>query len=140
MSVSKVAYYILSSDSGVSAIVGTKIYPEVAPIGTVAPYIVYQEISNVPTQSKTAVSQTEMTRLQVSCFTEISANSKSAYLNGIDLANAVRTALEGVKGTISGVVVQSNIVYDGQINLNENYAGFDGVNHRALDFLIFWVR
>ena len=61
-------YDILKNDTDVSALVGTKIYPIQAKENISAPYITYQEISNIPSPSKGSVSLLDQIRLQISCF------------------------------------------------------------------------
>ena len=45
-------YSLLVNDSAVSAVVGTRIYPELAEEGASAPYVVYSVVSNTPSDTK----------------------------------------------------------------------------------------
>ena len=52
MIVGKGLYNILSNSVGVTNLVGTNIFPEIAPPDINPPYIVYSVISNTPTEVK----------------------------------------------------------------------------------------
>lgn len=75
------------------------VFPIVAPQGTIGNYIVYQVISYLPTKEK-ALSNLDTASVQLTFIT-------STYAEGITLAKAVRTILDGAQGTIEGVVVDS---------------------------------
>lgn len=67
MNVKEAIYSILTADAGISAIVGTKVYPSVAPSSAVAPFVVYSVISNAPIQTMAGSVSTKY-RIQFSCF------------------------------------------------------------------------
>ena len=52
MKVGAAIYSLLVNDSAVSALVGTRIYPELAEEGASAPYVVYSVVSNTPSDTK----------------------------------------------------------------------------------------
>ncbi len=123
-------YDILKNDSAVSALVGTKIYPMQVKEGDSAPYITYQEISNVPSPTKQTVSLLDQIRVQISSFAE-------KHEDCFSLAKKVRTALDkasGIYATSTFVTKIKQLDYDGEIDL-----GLDNADlfERAQDYIIF---
>ena len=100
MTVGKAIYYLLTNASDVTAIVGTRIYPEVAQQNAALPYIVYNVSNNEPSDTKREPSKLDTAEVEVNVFSE-------KYTQAIDMGVAVRAALDRVKGTYSGVNVQS---------------------------------
>lgn len=78
---------LLAADSAVVAIVGARMYPNVAPQGAAAPFLVYQVISDVPENSLADTSpRLSNIRLQVDCYS-------TRYLQAHALAEAVEAKL-----------------------------------------------
>lgn len=78
---------LLAADSAVVAIVGARMYPNVAPQGAAAPFLVYQVISDVPENSLADNSpRLSSIRLQVDCYSP-------RYLQAHALAEAVEAKL-----------------------------------------------
>ena len=100
MTVGKAIYYLLTNASDVTEIVGTRIFPEVAQQDADLPYIVYNVSNNEPSDTKKAPSKLDTADVEVNCFA-------TNYSQVIDMGVAVRAALDRVKGTYSGVNVQS---------------------------------
>lgn len=67
-SIKGATYYILSNDNGVSAIVGTGIYPSAAPSTATCPFITYSVISELTDKVTTGATGTTRYRLQFSCY------------------------------------------------------------------------
>ena len=88
MSIESDLYTTLSNDAGVSALVGTRIYPNLAPESATYPYITYQLISGVRLSTVTGVNDAKRKRIQHSCHAETYEEAKA-------LADAVFAALEG---------------------------------------------
>jgi predicted component of type VI protein secretion system len=129
MEAGKAIYNILSNASGVTSIT-TNIYGNEAKQTQDFPIIVYTVISDTAVGSKSNLKALQ-SRVQVSCFAD-SYDSVNA------LAIAVRNALsDKTQGSYGGVTVQT-IKFDSSNDLTDN-AGFDGVNHIALDFFIFYT-
>ena len=94
-------YAKLSGDAGVSALVGTRIYPLLMPQEPTLPAIVYQRISTVPLgQSHQGGNHLNRARMQLACHA-------TTILAAKQLAQAVWRALDGDSGTWSNVTVQS---------------------------------
>ena len=98
MNVGQIIYGVLSAASGVTALVSTRIYPDMAPQNDTFPYIVFQKLQTKPTDTKEGVSKLDKILVQVDCYS-------NNYDNAHSLAAAVRTALDRYTGTINGHVV-----------------------------------
>lgn len=121
-------YKILSTDVDVSALVGTKIFPNVAKNSTQFPFIIYDVNGETPTNDKDGVSTLDTDSLMVSCYSK-------TYIEAADLALKIRTALDRVKGTFGGVEIQS-IQYVGYDGLFDDDSGDEGIYRKALNFNI----
>lgn len=91
-------YTLLSGNSAVAAIVGTRIYPHGdAPAEVTAPYVTWFVVDGLPENQLSDVPAIDRFVLQVDCWHPTSA--------GVDtLAGAVRAALEPV-AHVTGVVL-----------------------------------
>ena len=100
MTEGKAIYSILTSDSDVSAIVGTRVYPQIAAQGAACPFIVYVLQDTTPSDTKSGVSTLDEVRYDIVLASE-------SYAEASDLTNKVRTALDRYTGTVAGVVIDS---------------------------------
>ena len=100
----KVLYGILGTTAPVQALVGTKIYPLLAPQGISQPFIVFQTTQRTPSDTKKNVSRLDVYVLELSIVS-------NDYPNACAITAAVRTALDQYSGTVNAVKVDS-IVYD----------------------------
>jgi hypothetical protein len=100
MIVGKAIYYLLTNATDVTDIVSTRVYPEIAQQDATLPYIVYAIANNEPTDTKPEPSKLDTAQIEVNIYSD-------SYRQAIDLAVAVRATLDRVKGTYSGVDVQS---------------------------------
>jgi len=100
MIVGKAIYYLLTNATDVTDVVSTRVYPEIAQQDADLPYIVYAIANNEPTDTKPEPSKLDTAQVEVNIYSQ-------SYTECIDLAVAVRAALDRVKGTYNGVNVQS---------------------------------
>jgi hypothetical protein len=102
MKIGYAIYNILTNNSDVAALVGTRIYPNVAKQGSTFPFIVYQTTNVSPNDTKDGVSTVDENSFDVLCFAD-------SYSAAVDLAQKARIALDRKTGTYptSGVQVQS---------------------------------
>jgi len=119
-------YNILSGDADVSALVGTRIFPNVAKNKTQFPFIIYDVNGEIPNDDKDGVSSLDIDGVMVSCYSK-------TYAEASDLARKMRTALDRISGTYGGVVIQS-IKYNGYNDLFDDDSGDGGIYRKALDF------
>ena len=100
MTEGKAIYSILTSDSDVSAIVGTRVYPQIAAQGAAFPFVVYVLQDTSPSDTKSGVSTLDEVRYDIVVASE-------TYAEVSDLTNKIRTALDRYTGTVAGVVIDS---------------------------------
>ena len=132
MEIGKVIYNILSNDSNVAPLVTTngnlRIVPSRYnfPTDVKLPYITYQMFADEPNNTKNGVSTYDYVRVQISIY-------HNSYADMVTLAGHVRTALDYVSGTYSGVVVDK-IFYQDQNELYDDSAGSIGLYGIAQDY------
>lgn len=78
----------LAANPAVVALVGAKIFPNVAPQGTVAPWVVYSVISDIPENALTGDASTRIASIRL----QVDAYSKT-YLGAHAIADAIDQAL-----------------------------------------------
>ena len=98
---------MLKDDSAVSALVGTRIYPELAEEGAQTPYVVYSVVSNTPIDTKDSAPVDEA---QLEVF-----SVADTYAAANDLADKVRTALSRQTKTIIETVTVQSIKYTNEV-------------------------
>lgn len=123
-----VIYNKLVNTVGVTALVGTKIRPMRAADTDTYPYIIYESISKPSLQTKEGNTGWNKMRFQISML----ATSLSAVQS---IADAVRTSLDGVSGTIAGFTVQRITFEDERDIFNDNSA-IDGVYMLQQDYFL----
>ena len=121
-------YDILSNDSDVSALVSTRIFPNVAKNATTFPFIIYDVESESPEDSKDGVATLDVDSVMVSVYSK-------TYSEASDLARKIRTALDRKSGSYGGIDVQS-IQYNNYNDLFDDNTSDEGVYRKALDFSI----
>ena len=107
MKVGAAIYSLLVNDSAVSAIVGTRIYPELAEEGASAPYVVYSVVSNTPSDTKEG---TPIDEAQLEIF-----SVGNTYAAANDLADKVRAALDRKSQIVVGTVTVQSIHYTNEV-------------------------
>jgi len=100
MNEGKAIYSILTTDSAVSAIVSSRVYPQIAAQGAVFPFIVYIINDITPSDTKSGVSTLDEARYEILAVSE-------TYAQAADLNEKIRTALDRYTGTVAGVDVNS---------------------------------
>jgi predicted ATP-dependent serine protease len=100
MTEGKAIYSILTSDSDVSAIVGTRVYPQIAAQEAAFPFVVYVLQDTSPSDTKSGVSTLDEVRYDIVVASE-------TYAEASDLTNKIRTALDRYTGTVESVVIDS---------------------------------
>jgi len=98
-------YSVLCADGTVSPLVGTRIYPEVAPPGAALPHIVYTRISTPRIRSLGGTSGLLYPRFQIVSWA-------SSYSGAKALADAVRNALDDYSGVVGTITVEDVYIED----------------------------
>jgi hypothetical protein len=100
MTVGKAIYYLLNNSTDLEAVVGTRIFPEVAEQDSALPFVMYSVISNEPSDTHSGPSLLDVAQVDVIAY-------NTSYSGCIDMGVYVRAALDRVTGTYNGVNVQS---------------------------------
>lgn len=111
MNAGKAIYNILTADTTLAAIVGTRIYPEVAPEDVTTPFVVYSVQSVDPIRVKNSTSTLDTANFEV-------YTSSVDYGEAMDLNDAVRTALERRGGNFSNVAIDSIEYIDENVEMD----------------------
>ena len=100
MNEGKAIYTILTTDSAVSAIVSSRVYPQIAAQGAAFPFVVYVINDITPSDTKSGVSTLDEVRYEILAISE-------NYAEAADLNEKIRTALDRYTGTVAAVVIDS---------------------------------
>lgn len=99
---------LLKNTAGVTAIVGTRIYPAPAPESATLPNVTWQQIADTPARVADGVLNLRRSRFQV----DVWADSALVAING---AKAVRAAIDAWESTAVQMAVTDNVsdLFDG---------------------------
>ena len=98
--IGKALYGKLNATAAVTALVSTRIFPDMATQDATYPFIVYSNDATQPTDVKDSASPLDVVTMSVMIYS-------NSYSQAQDIAAAVRTALDRMTGTVQGVNVQS---------------------------------
>jgi len=129
MEIGKAIYKILSQNSDVSALVGTRIFPNVAPQTTIFPFIIYDVTGVQPNDTKEGPSTLDTNDVMISCYSE-------TYSQASDLAQKIRVAMDRInEGIYGGEQIQSS-QFQSYNDIFDDTSGDAGIYRKALDFEI----
>jgi len=97
--IGKAIYSKLYGTANISAIVGNRIYPDMATQDATYPFIVYTVDGTDPTDVKDSVSPLDIVNVSIAMYAD-------TYSVVTDLAEKIRTALDRMTGTFEGMVIQ----------------------------------
>lgn len=103
LKIGKVIYELLSKNTELKKVVGTKIYPLIANETTSFPFIIYKRIGIVNNGNKDYQSEYAMINLIV---------VGNDYESSIQIAELVRKAIEHKRGEIAGFMVEDITIED----------------------------
>ena len=127
MSIETGLYAYLTANSGVSAIVSTRLYPLKLPQGATLPALAYQLISNARPHDITAgPTGHAFPRFQITSYAESYSAAKS-------LAAAVRSALDGYRGAMGSETGVGGVALIGERDSFETETEYPSVQQ---DYLI----
>ncbi len=96
-------YGRLQAVSGVTNLVGTRVYPVVLPQDPVYPAVRYQQTAGERTQAMGSNTGLVNTTVQIDSYSE-------SYEEAREVAEEVRAALQRFQGTVAGVEIESVFV------------------------------
>lgn len=123
---------LLLSDSGLSALVSTRIHPGSLPQGSTLPAIVMNRISGAPLYTDEGEAGLSQARIQIDCWGETYSSAKQT-------ARAVIACLSAFDGTV-GATTFANIMLNAERDLRET--GGDAAEYpfrTSLDFSV-WTQ
>ncbi|MEW5921568.1 MAG: DUF3168 domain-containing protein [Bacillota bacterium] len=129
MVIEEALYAYLSSHVGLTALVGSRIYPLVMPQGTTLPAVTFSKVSGPRVHAMQHDAGLAYPRFQVSCW-------GSTYKQAKEVAAQVRAALQDFKGTMGGPggAEVSGVFLEDETDL---YEPNTQIYHVALDFIIW---
>jgi hypothetical protein len=131
MSAQAVANALLSAAAGVTAIVGTRLYPSELPEGITLPAAVIRLVSNVRAGAIDAAASQHLYRAR------LQVNALSAeFVQAQALRIAVKTAMRFQRGAIGGVTVASIV---DEVDLPDDYDQDLHAFVAPADFIIVWT-
>ena len=96
---SSLVYSRLATHEATLPVFGDRIFPIIAPAGTLYPLVVYRRANVETPSSLSGTVERPIVTLECKVYSKTFAGS-------LDAAEAVRTALNGFRGTLSGCTVQ----------------------------------
>ena len=134
MSAHEAIYTRLSGNAAVRAIVDDRIYPARTPQDTTLPKIVFTTISQGRAPNTAGASGVTNPRIQIDCWADSNAGADA-------LADAVRLALDGYRGTVASVQIRSCFL-DAQRDaiVEPRDGGEQRIFGRSLDFNIWHLE
>ena len=100
MILGKCIYSILTNDTDISAIVGTKVFPALAIEDVAYPYIAYEQEEHETSDTKDGKSCLDIIRYDIEIYSETLSEIN-------DLGIKIRNALDRYKGTVEGLEIQT---------------------------------
>lgn len=135
MSLKSALYSYLSGISGLTSLVSTRIYPDIAPPDASMPYVVYQYVSADHVRNMTSASDFASRRVQFDVY-------GASALSVDNVFQQLRTALESKRGNIGSenlAVLSSGIESERDDYIDPIDGGQVGKHRRTIDFII-WHR
>jgi len=129
MVIEEALFYHLKNTAGISAIVGSRIYPNVIPQDVSLPAIAYQVISRPGLMAHDGPPGIAWPRFQITAQAD-------NYNQVVSLTNAVRVALDGFSGLmggVGGVTIEGAFVKD----VRDDYLFPTERETRRLDVVIY---
>lgn len=118
--------------AGVSALVGTRVYPVILPQNPTFPAITYQRIGGRRESSFAGPIGLAGPLYRLDCW---GGAAGTGYAAAKGLANAVRLALDGWKGVVSGITVQACFLDGEPEDIFEDEVG---VHRVAMEVRMWW--
>ena len=130
MEIGKGIYYILANNTEVSDLVGNRIFPQVAPISTIFPFIIYDIYNDDPTLDKDGPSTLDKYDIRITGYAE-------TYTKVTRVGTAIRRALDRTIQAGGEVIVDQHFQSSNLVRTNDEFdpdAGQRGVNRQELVF------
>jgi hypothetical protein len=136
MEIGKGIYYILSNNTEVSNLVGNRIFPQVAPISTIFPFIIYDIYNDDPTLDKDGPSSLDKYDIRITGYAE-------TYTKLTRVGSAIRSALDRTIQVGGEVIAGQHFQSSSLVRTNDEFdpdAGQRGVYRQELVFNVREIR
>ena len=136
MEIGKGIYYILANNTEVSNLVGTRIFPQVAPISTIFPFIIYDIYNDDPTLDKDGPSSLDKYDIRITGYAE-------TYTKVTRIGSAIRTALDRTIQAGGAFYADQHFQSSNLVRTNDEFdpdAGKRGVYRQELVFNVREIR
>jgi hypothetical protein len=118
---------LLEAHVGLSALIGSRIYPETLPEEPNFPALTYSEVDEVPTYAHDGDANYDKTRLQFECWAMEKQDAKA-------VAAQLRDCLGGYRGTSEGVTIHASFYALGFTDRNEGLNKWRAVQDYKFEF------
>ena len=118
-------FAVVTGDAGVAALIGTRLYPGHLPQNPTYEAMTYRRVNTGRPHAHDGPGDLAKARFQFSCF-------GATYSAARTLANTLRTAIDGYKGTVAGVRIDGILFIDEQ----DAYEDETGVYMLPIDFRV----
>lgn len=128
-------YSYLTAQAAITAIVGTKIYPNRIPQGTALPCLMYSRTNTDHETQLAGAAGIATATMQIDCF----ATGAGGYMTVKNLANAVRVKLHGYRGYM-GTEAVNDCSLQNEIDIYDEpaHAEDHGTHRVSMDFQIVY--
>jgi len=137
MSAGKAIYSILSGTTAVTGLVSTRIYPDVAPLASAYPHIIFSTVDDVPHKAMGSALDFRESGVQIDVYVD-----DTQVLPLQNILDAVETALHDYSGSTSGLDVDTIQLENEQPGLFENIGSVDAAHYvrRGIQDYVVWYR
>lgn len=133
MSIRESLYSVLVNDASVGAYVGTRVYPDKAPVNATLPYIVTQKVGDVNEHVLDGNTGLSQPRWQITAWATSREQADA-------LATAAKAALDTKSGAIEGSIWDWCKVEDRRDVFASRADGSDKIDHGDQLDVILWFR
>lgn len=134
MTIEQAVYTLLVGEPTVSALVGTRIYPDEAPQDAAFPFVVYSQADRQSTMTYGGPVELDAWSMTIEVEAETKASVRAT-------SQAIRTKMLGFRGTASGLLIRG--VFDqsesGSLEIPQ-HADERGVFSVQMDFTIWYIQ
>jgi hypothetical protein len=136
MEIGKGIYYILANNTELSDLVGNKIFPQVAPITTSFPFIIYDIYNDDPTLDKDGPSTLDKYDIRITAYSK-------TYSNVTEVGNGIREALDRKIPAGGEIIAAQHFQSSNLVRTNDEFdpdAGQRGIYRQELVFNVREIR
>ena len=133
MTIESALFSYLSTKASVIAVVGTKIFPEVAPESALYPFITYQVLGDTPEHHMTSAAGLTNVSMQIDVWADTFASS-------VTISEVIRNALDGFTGDMGSENLSIRTCHlENRLSLAEPDAESEHlpIFRKSMDFLIW---